>query len=252
MKGIILAGGTGSRLYPLSRVTSKHLLPVGKVPMICYPILKLKQAGIEDICIVIGKENAGAMINFLGSGYEMGLKFMYKIQDEAGGVAEALGLTEGFVGNDRCVVILGDNIFEDNITEYLKNFEGQKDGAKILIKQVEDPKRYGVAELEGEIITGIEEKPDIPKTDYCVTGIYMYDSSVFEIIKIIKPSKRGEVEITDVNNEYIRKGTLTYDILNGWWIDAGTFESLESANNLVGSIEIDLLNDIGGRIGAKL
>ncbi len=246
MKGIILAGGIGSRLYPLSRVTSKILLPVGKAPMICYPIQKLKQAGVKDICLVIGKENAGAIINFLGSGNEMGLDFTYKIQEKAGGIAEALGLTQGFVGNDRCIVILGDNIFEDAISEHLKNFEQQKEGAKILIKQVEDPKKYGVAEFEGDRITGIEEKPDIPKTNYCVTGIYMYDSSVFDIIKKIKPSKRGEMEITDVNNEYIRKGILTYDILSGWWIDAGTFESLDCANNLVGSTEINLSDDIYG------
>lgn len=251
MKGIILAGGTGSRLYPLSKVTSKHLLPVGKVPMICYPIQKLKQAGIEEICIVIGKENAGAIINFLGSGYDMGLRFTYKIQDKAGGIAEALGLTEGFVNNGRCVVILGDNIFEDDINEYLKNFEEQKDGAKILVKEVEDPKRYGVAEFVGDRIISIKEKPDSPKTNYCVTGIYMYDSSVFEIIKRIKPSKRGEMEITDVNNEYILKGTLTYDILSGWWIDAGTFESLESANSLVGSTVIDLTNNSGCEVGMK-
>ena len=241
MKGVILAGGTGSRLYPLSKVTSKHLLPVGKVPMICYPILKLKQAGINEICVVIGKENAGAILNFLGSGYEMGLDFTYKIQDKAGGIAQALGLAEGFVGKDRCVVILGDNIFEDNINEYLQNFIKQDEGARVLVKQVEDAKRYGVAQFEGDKIIGIEEKPAAPKTNYCVTGIYMYDNSVFEIIRTIKPSNRGEMEITDVNNEYIKKGTLTFDKLKGWWIDAGTFKSLESANSLVWSIEKDLV-----------
>lgn len=241
MKGVILAGGTGSRLYPLSKVTSKHLLPVGKVPMICYPILKLKQAGINEICVVIGKENAGAILNFLGSGYEMGLDFTYKIQDKAGGIAQALGLAESFVGNDRCVVILGDNIFEDNIIEYLQNFIKQDEGARVLVKQVEDAKRYGVAQFDGDKIIGIEEKPAAPKTNYCVTGIYMYDNSVFEIIRTIKPSNRGEMEITDVNNEYIKKGNLTFDKLKGWWIDAGTFKSLESANSLVWSIEKDLV-----------
>jgi glucose-1-phosphate thymidylyltransferase len=241
MKGIILAGGTGSRLYPLSKVTSKHLLPVGKVPMICYPILKMKQAGINEICVIIGKENAGAIINFLGSGYEMGVNFTYKIQDKAGGIAQALGLAEGFVGNDRCIVILGDNIFEDNITGFLDNFIKQDEGARVLVKQVEDPKRYGVAEFEKDKIIGIEEKPAAPKTNYCVTGIYMYDSSVFEIIRKIKPSNRDDLEITDVNNEYIKKGTLNFDKLKGWWIDAGTFKSLESANSLVWSIEEDLI-----------
>lgn len=240
MKGIVLAGGTGSRLFPLSKVTNKHLLPVGKNPMIYHPISKLKEAGIDDIFIVTGKEHAGAIVNLLGSGYDMGLKFTYRIQDHAGGIAQALGLAEGFVGDDKCVVILGDNIFEDSISRFVKNYEAQKEGAKILLKEVKDPQRYGVAELDGNKIISIEEKPKSPKSNYSVTGIYMYDSSVFDIIKTLKPSGRGELEITDVNNEYIRRGTLTYEILEGWWTDAGTFESLSYANKLAESLEIKL------------
>lgn len=232
MKGIILAGGTGSRLYPLSKVTNKHLLPVGKVPMIYHPISKLKAAGVKKIMIITGKEHAGAIVNLLGSGFEMGLKFTYRIQDQAGGIAQALGLAEDYVGMDKCVVILGDNIFEDGIEKFVQNFENQKHGAKVLVKQVGDPSRYGVAEFFEDKIAGIEEKPEKPKTNYCVTGIYMYDAGVFDIIRTLRPSGRGELEITDVNNEYIKRGTLTYDILEGWWTDAGTFESLSLANSL--------------------
>ena len=233
MKGIVLAGGTGSRLYPLSKVTNKHLLPVGRYPMIYYPIFKLKQACIEDIFIVTGKEHAGAIVNLLGSGYEMGLKFTYRIQDKAGGIAQALSLAEGFVGDDKCVVILGDNIFEDSICEFVDSFIKQKQTAKVILKEVMDPARYGVAEIKDNRIISIEEKPSIPKSNYCVTGIYMYDNSVFDIIRTLKPSERGELEITDVNNEYIRRGVLSYDVFDGWWTDAGTFESLALANMLV-------------------
>lgn len=240
MKGIILAGGTGSRLYPLSKVTNKHLLPVGKYPMIYHPISKLKEAGITDIFIVTGKEHAGAIVNLLGSGNEMGLKFTYRIQDCAGGIAQALSLAESFVGNDRCVVILGDNIFEDSIVTYVAKYESQENGAKILLKDVGDPQRYGVAELKGDRVISVEEKPVIPKSNYCVTGIYMYDETVFNIVKTLKPSGRGELEITDVNNEYIRRGQLTSDILKGWWTDAGTFESLSYANSLSESLKIEL------------
>lgn len=239
MKGIILAGGTGSRLYPLTKVTNKHLLPVANYPMIYHPIFKLKQAGIEDILIVTGKEHMGDVVNLLGSGYEFGLNFTYKVQDQAGGIAQALGLAEHFVGDDKCVVILGDNIFADNIKDYVHNFENQESGAKILIKAVEDPERYGVAELQGEHILSIEEKPQHPKSNFCVTGIYMYDPQVFQIIKTLKPSGRGELEITDVNNAYIRQGTLTFDILEGWWTDAGTFDSLLKASELARGIKIE-------------
>lgn len=239
MKGIVLAGGTGSRLNPLTKVTNKHLLPVGNYPMIYYPIYKLKEAGIEDIFIVTGKEHAGAIVNLLGSGYELGLKFTYRIQDQAGGIAQALGLAEAFVGNDQCTVILGDNIFEQNIHSFVSNFIKQGCGGKILIQEVSDPQRYGVAELRGERIVSIEEKPEKPKSNFCVTGIYMYDSEVFRIIRTLKPSGRGELEITDVNNEYIRLNAMTFDVLRGWWTDAGTFASLAHANELTRDIVLE-------------
>ncbi|MGE5329786.1 MAG: sugar phosphate nucleotidyltransferase [Deltaproteobacteria bacterium] len=238
MKGIILAGGTGSRIYPLTKVTNKHLLPVGKYPMIYHPISKLKEAGINEILIVTGLEHMGDIVNLLGSGREFGMNFTYKVQDEAGGIAQALGLAENFVGDDKCIVILGDNIFRKDITEFVESFEEQGKGAKILIKSVTNPERFGVVELDGDKIISVEEKPKNPKSNHVVTGIYMYDSDVFDIIKTLKPSGRGELEITDVNNEYIRRGTMTYDILDGWWTDAGTFESLVRANELATDIQI--------------
>lgn len=232
MKGIILAGGTGSRLFPLTKITNKHLLPVGKYPMIFHAIYKLKEAEIEDILVVTGKEHMGDVVNLLGSGKEFEVSFTYKVQDEAGGIAQALGLAEQFVGQDQMVVILGDNIFLDNIAPYVRSFEQQSQGAKILIKEVPDPHRYGVPKLENGKIVSVEEKPQYPQSNYAVTGIYMFDSTVFEIIKSLKPSQRGELEITDVNNEYIRRNELTYDILQGWWTDAGTHLSLAKANEL--------------------
>ena len=240
MKGIILAGGTGSRLHPLTKVTNKHLLPVGKYPMIYHPINKLKECGISEILIVTGKEHMGSVVNLLGSGHELGINFTYKIQDQAGGIAQALGLAENFVNNDKCVVILGDNIFYQNICDFAVAFQGQERGAKLLIKEVLDPQRYGVAEISGKSIISIEEKPKSPKSNYCVTGIYMYDSKVFEIIKTLKPSGRGELEITDVNNAYIKIGELSFDILEDWWTDAGTFESLAKASELVNNLELNL------------
>ncbi|SYX86448.1 sugar phosphate nucleotidyltransferase [Paenibacillus alvei] len=236
MKGIILAGGTGSRLFPLTKVTNKHLLPVGKYPMIFHSISKLKQARINDILIVTGKEHMGEVVNLLGSGSEMGASFTYKVQDEAGGIAQALGLAEQFVGNDQMVVILGDNVFEDDISIYVEKFKDQNQGAKILLQEVHDPNRYGVAELQGEHIVSIEEKPQKPKSNYAVTGIYMFDHTVFNIIKTLRPSGRGELEITDVNNAYIRKNELTFDVLQGWWTDAGTHASLARANELAKDI----------------
>jgi glucose-1-phosphate thymidylyltransferase len=232
MKGIILAGGTGSRLYPLTKVTNKHLLPVGKYPMIFHSVHKLKTAGIHDILIVTGKEHMGDVVNLLGSGREMGVTFTYKVQDEAGGIAQALGLAEHFVGNDQMVVILGDNVFNDDIAEYVENFKKQNKGSKILIQEVHDPQRYGVPELDGNKIRSIEEKPRIPKSTFAVTGIYMYDSNVFDIIRTLKPSGRGELEITDVNNAYLTAGELSFDILKGWWTDAGTHASLVKANEM--------------------
>lgn len=236
IKGIILAGGTGSRLYPLTKVTNKHLLPVGKYPMIFHAVQKLKQACIKNILIVTGKEHMGEVVNLLGSGSEMGVSITYKVQDEAGGIAQALGLAEQFVGNDKMVVILGDNVFEDNISFYVDNFREQKQGAKILLQQVHDPNRYGVAELLGDHIVSIEEKPLEPKSNYAVTGIYMFDHTVFDIVKTLKPSGRGELEITDVNNAYIKRNELTFDILQGWWTDAGTHASLAKANELAKDI----------------
>lgn len=230
MKGIILAGGTGSRLYPLTKVTNKHLLPVGNKPMIYYPIEKLTGVGIEEILIVTGTEHMGSVVNLLGSGREFGCRFTYKVQDEAGGIAQALGLAENFVGDDSMLVILGDNIFEQPLQEAVENYPGH--GAQILLKEVDDPKRFGVAEIKGNKIAGIEEKPEHPKSDFAVTGIYMYDAAVFNFIRTLKPSDRGELEITDVNNAYIRQDALRYSVLDGWWTDAGTHKSYKFANEL--------------------
>jgi len=237
MKGIVLAGGTGSRLYPLTKVTNKHLLPVGNKPMIYYPIEKLTEAGIEEILIVTGTEHMGDVVNLLGSGRDFNCRFTYKVQDEAGGIAQALGLAENFVGNDSMLVILGDNIFESDLKKAVKEYTGN--GAQIMIKQVPDPDRFGVVELDGDKIVGIEEKPDQPKSEYAVTGIYMYDSGVFEFIKTLKPSGRGELEITDVNNHYIKQGKLKHSILEGWWTDAGTPESYKMANDLIHQINMN-------------
>lgn len=237
LKGVILAGGTGSRLLPLTKVTNKHLLPVGKYPMIFHAIAKLKEANINDILIVTGKEHMGDVVNLLGSGRDLGVIFTYKVQDEAGGIAQALGLAEQFINNDTMVVILGDNVFSDSITEYVSSFLEQRVGAKILLKEVQDPSRYGVPELEGDKIISIEEKPSHPKSQFAVTGIYMFDASVFGIIRTLKPSKRGELEITDVNNEYIKNGLLMYEKLQGWWTDAGTHASLRAANELAKDVQ---------------
>ncbi len=230
MKGIVLAGGTGSRLFPLTKVTNKHLLPVGNKPMIYYPIEKLTEAGMEEILIVTGTEHMGDVVNLLGSGKDFGCRFTYKVQDEAGGIAQALGLAENFCADEPMTVILGDNIFETGLSKALENYDGS--GAQILIKQVEDPERFGVAELKGDRIVGIEEKPDQPKSEFAVTGIYMFDPQVFDLIRKLKPSARGELEITDVNNHYIKNGTMKYSILDGWWTDAGTPESYKVANDL--------------------
>lgn len=238
LKGIILAGGLGKRLYPLTKVTNKHLLPVYGKPMIYYPIQTLVDAGIKDILVVTGGNNAGEFLRLLGNGKEFGLKHInYTYQEGEGGIAEALKLAEHFADKDRIMVILGDNIIETGIRNCVNDFVKQKKGAKILLKEVDDPERFGVAELKGNKIIGIEEKPKKPKSKYAVTGIYMYDNRVFEIIRTLKPSGRGELEITDVNNAYIKDGELTYSVLDGWWTDAGTFESLLRANNLVAKRE---------------
>ena len=234
MKGIILAGGLGKRLELLTRITNKHLLPVYDRPMIYYPIETLVDAGITDILIVTGGNHAGEFLHLLGNGREFGLKHInYTYQKGEGGIAEALGLAEHFADNDKIVVILGDNIIEKSIRKYADDFLKQPKGAKILLKEVDDPERFGVAEVKGNKILSIIEKPKKPKSRYAVTGIYMFDARVFDIIKTLKPSGRGELEITDVNNNYISRGEMTFDVLEGWWTDCGTHESLLNAGNLV-------------------
>jgi len=234
MKGVILAGGLGTRLYPLTKVTNKHLLPVYDKPMIYYPIQTLINAGIDDILIVTGGNNAGDFLKLLGNGKEFGLKHInYTYQEGEGGIAEALRLAEFFASGEKICVVLGDNLIEKNIRKAVENFRRQKEGAKILLKEVPDPERFGVPELRGDRIVSIEEKPKKPRSQYAVIGFYLFDQEVFDIIKTLKPSDRGELEITDVNNRYIEKGLMTWDILEGWWTDAGTFESLLHANQLV-------------------
>jgi len=233
VKGIVLAGGTGSRLFPLTKVTNKHLLPVWNKPMIYYPIEKMVEAGITEILIVTGVDHMGDIVNLLGSGREFGCKFTYKVQDEAGGIAQALGLAEHFANGDKVAVILGDNIFEDSINDAVKKFEKSSSEAFIFLKEVTDPHRFGVVDIKEEKIVSIEEKPKEPKSFNAIVGIYMYASSVFEIIKKLKPSKRGELEISDVNRTYMKRKKLAHQILTGWWTDAGTFESLERAQVLV-------------------
>ncbi len=235
MKGVILAGGLGSRLHPLTKVTNKHLLPVYDRPMIYYPLQCLVNAGIEDILLVTGGNSAGDFLRLLENGAEFGLKRIhYAYQRGEGGIADALRLAEDFAGGERICVILGDNIIEGNIRRAVEDFQRQERGAKILLKEVPDPERFGVATVDGRgRVLAIEEKPKEPKSNLAVIGIYMYDAEVFEIIRTLKPSARGELEITDVNNAYLERGTLTSEILEGWWTDAGTFESLLRANNLV-------------------
>src|SRR5246500_4960147 len=234
MKGVVLAGGTGSRLNPLTRVTNKHLLPIYDKPMVYYPIQTLVNAGVHEILLVTGGKNAGDFLRLLGNGRDFGLKHLnYTYQEGEGGIADALALAEHFADGDAICVILGDNIIENNICQAVAKFEKQKEGAKILLKEVTDAQRFGVAEVRGNHVAGIEEKPKHPKSNYAVIGIYLYDQTVFQKIHRLKPSGRGELEITDVNNFYIEEGTLTYEVLDGWWTDAGTFESLLRANNLV-------------------
>lgn len=234
MKGVILAGGLGSRMMPCTKVTNKHLLPVFNKPMIYYPLNTLVKGGLEDIMIVTGGNNAGDFLRLLGNGKEFGLKdISYSYQEGEGGIAEALKLAENFADNDKVIVMLGDNIIKDDISEAVKEFEKQPEGAKIFLKEVDDPQRFGVAEIKDGKVINIVEKPKDPKSNYAVIGIYMYDKNVFEIAQTLKPSARGELEITDVNNEYIKRGAMTYSIVNGWWTDAGTFESLYRASKLV-------------------
>ena len=234
MKGIILAGGLGTRLRPLTKVTNKHLLPVYDKPMIFYPLEVLVDAGITDIMVVTGGNNAGDFLRLLGNGREFGLRHLhYAYQEGEGGIAEALALARFFVEEERLCVVLGDNLIEGSIRPYVEKFRQQPAGAKILLKEVPNCERFGVPELEGDKVVKIYEKPQVAPSKYAVTGIYMYDHQVFDIISTLEPSKRGELEITDVNNRYIEQGEMTYDILEGWWTDAGTIESLLRANNLV-------------------
>ncbi len=234
MKGIILAGGLGTRLHPLTRVTNKHLLPVWNKPMVYYPIECLVGAGITDIMLVTGGNNAGDFLRLLGNGSEFGLKHLnYTYQQGEAGIADALRLCEHFADGERVCVVLGDNIIENNIKKAVQTFENSNFGAKILLKEVTDPERFGVAELDGSRVVSIEEKPKKPKSNFAVIGIYMFDHRVFEIIRTLKPSARGELEITDVNNAYIKLNAMTWEKLDGWWTDAGTFESLHRASNLV-------------------
>ncbi len=234
MKGIVLAGGTGSRLFPLTKITNKHLLPIYDKPMIYYPIQTLVEAGIRDLLIVTGGRNSGDFLRLLANGREFGLKHInYTYQEGEGGIADALALAEHFAEGHKICVILGDNIIQGSIGDAVREFERQERGAKILLKEVQDAERFGVAEIQGDRIVGIEEKPARPKSNYAVTGIYLYDQTVFDKTRTLTPSSRGELEITDVNNGYIREGTMTFNYLDGWWTDAGTFESLHRAANLV-------------------
>lgn len=237
MKAVILAGGTGTRLLPLTKLMNKHLLPVGKLPMIGYGINSLREAGIVDILLVTGREAIGDFANFLGSGKEHGVSLTYRVQEVAGGIAQALELARPFIGeDDKFIVLLGDNLFEDPLKPHLDAFDSLAEGAMVLLKRVPDPERYGVPVFdEHDRIVHIDEKPAAPLTDSCVTGFYMYDDTVFEIIAAQSPSQRGELEITDVNNAYAAKGKLFHRQITGWWADAGTFHSLlEASQKLIG------------------
>jgi glucose-1-phosphate thymidylyltransferase len=232
MKGIILAGGTGSRLFPLTKVTNKHLLPVGRKPMILHAIDKLHEAGITRILVVTGTEHMGDIVGLLGSGRAFGCQFTFRVQDEAGGIAQALSLAEDFAAGEPVCVILGDNVFADSLVPHAQAYLAQGSGARVILKEVEDPERFGVARIEGERVVEIQEKPALPPSSLAVTGIYFFDGTVFDIIRQLQPSARGEYEITDVNNAYIQQGVMSFGRFDGWWTDAGTFPSLFRANAL--------------------
>lgn len=242
MKGIILAGGRGTRLYPLTKITNKHLLPVGKESMILNPIRQLISAYIRDILIVTSRENMGDMVNLLGSGKEFGCDFTFKVQENPKGIADALLLGENFAKGDSITVILGDNIATHSIKPYVEKFKNQGKGAKLLLKQVSEPHSFGIAALDEKKIISIQEKPDRPTSNYAVIGIYMYDTEVFNIIRSISASSRGELEITSVNNIYIEREEITFDILDGDWTDAGTFETYKEANKLLYRIDNKIVN----------
>ncbi len=246
MKGVVLAGGTGSRLFPLTKITNKHLLPVYHKPMIYYPIETLVNAGLQDILIVTGGKNSGDFLRLLSNGKEFGLKHLqYTYQEGEGGIADALSLAEHFSDGDKLCVVLGDNIIEGSIRRAADAFCRQPAGAKILLKQVPDAERFGVAEIADDRVVGIEEKPQRPKSNYAVVGIYFYDATVFDKVRRLQPSRRGELEITDVNNSYIAESSMTYDFLHGWWSDAGTFDSLRRATNLVAETGANKIDEEG-------
>lgn len=236
LKGIVLAGGTGSRLYPLTRVTNKHLLPVGRYPMIYHPLVRMRRAGVREVAVVTSPEHMGDVVNLLGSGKRFGLDLTFRVQDEPGGIAQAIGLCETFTGDDPFVVILGDNVLSEDIDQdaarYLDQLRASGAGARVLLKEVPDPERYGVPRLDGDRITEIIEKPSDPPSRYSVTGIYFYDPGVYDVIRKLAPSARGEYEISDVSNAYIRQDALSYGILGGWWGDAGTIDGWHDANEL--------------------
>ena len=237
MKGIILAGGKGSRLYPLTKVTNKHLLPVGKEPMLFHPIKQMVQANIKDILVVTSTDHMGDIVRCIGSGEEFGCNITYRVQQSAAGIADALLLGQSFADNEKICVMLGDNIFEKSILTYVESFTKQSSGARVLLKKVSDPFRFGIAALDEQHIMEIEEKPMKPKSSYAVVGLYFFDEKVFDFIKAITPSRSGELEITSVNNKYIELGELEYDIYDGRWTDAGTFESLREANELMLAVD---------------
>lgn len=244
MKGIILAGGTGSRLHPLTKVTNKHLLPVYNKPMVYYPLFTLKQAGIKSVLIVSGKGHAGSFLELLGSGADFGMKLSYEVQEEAGGIAQALGLAEDFVGGEKFVVMLGDNIIEDDLAAEVAAFESRDAGARIFLKEVKNPRAYGVAELDGDKIKSIVEKPENPVSNLAVVGCYMYEAAVFDVIRTLKPSGRGELEITDVNSHYLHAGSLEYGVLKGFWGDCGeSFDSLMDASLMVQQSHLARIDD---------
>ncbi len=242
MKGVILGGGLGTRLYPLTEITNKHLLPVGREPMIWHGVKQLSEAGINEIMVITSTHHMGSVVNSLGSGKRFGCEFTYRVQEEAGGIAHALALAKGFSHDEKIVVLLADNIFEFSIAPYVDEFRAQKNGARVLLKEVGDPERFGIAALDEKLILNIEEKPSEPKSNHAVVGCYMYDSKVFDIINDTKPSSRGELEITAVNNVYISQGELEYSFVQGRWTDAGTFDSLNEANMLLLSSDNRILS----------
>lgn len=247
LKGIVLAGGTGSRLAPLTNVTNKHLLPVGRYPMIYHPLMRLRRAGITEVAVVTSPEHAGDVINLLGSGRVLGLNLTYRMQDEPGGIAQAIGLCQNFTAGDPCMVLLGDNILSEDLDEEVSAFKKQladdERGARVLIKQVERPQRYGVPRLEGDRISEIIEKPADPPSPYAVTGIYFYDTTVFDIIRHLTPSERGEYEVSDISNAYINRGQLSYGVLDGWWGDAGTIDGWHEANQQARNLTYEELDN---------